>query len=664
VTNSVSVSGEVVDQILIATSATGSSVLATSLGSPAEEGFWLGTLRDRAPLPSAPGLYRPGHALTFLQLRNGGSAVLHRTAARTHALVSRGRMLTTETAIGLDSWPGWQFDGTLEPIADAVLQRHADESHDPLIGRTERVRTSVVTVVAALLGSWSAPVTIAGCPDEDRVAIVWALRQIGRRERERRAMRCWTFSTYELTDDDPVGVQPFEIVFLAAKPDSAAGRLVVDLSPFGRDRHAPTSEARMHAAALVDELLAASPATATPPYAWSLPPEDVADETDAEPVAASVPWLPIIPVRVPAAPPTVPAPAPAAPVRMLRCPTCADEIPWGGSGKVSVWDDTGLRYEEIDVGGMDARKRADILRRGYRRCPNPSGDTPEHYLPATYADYDNPLVIGLVGLSSSGKTHLLTAMIREAYRGGLQPFGVRTTALDLQRHASFRTNYIKRFDRGDVLPGTGAEVVDAADIMLLRGPGGAWPVTFFDVAGETLVDHRVQSRAARFLLAVNAVIFVHAPGDPGTGPGPEHGENVAFDLAMERISASLGSEVDIPAAIALTKSDRLRFVPPADRWLRRGTERELDSRRIRAESRDVFAYLHTTGALAALSPFSVFPKCTLHFVSASGGDASGTGGSNRFHRGVRPMRVLEPLISILAMTGFLAGSESEKVGAP
>ena len=97
---------------------------------------------------------------------------------------------------------------------------------------------------------------------------------------------------------------------------------------------------------------------------------------------------------------------------------------------------------------------------------------------------------------------------------------------------------------------------------------------------------------------------------------------------------------------------------PADKWLRRGTEVTLDASLIHAESRDAFAYLHQQGAVASLGPFEVFSRCTLHFVSASGGDVS----VDKFARGVRPTRVMQPLVAILAMAGVISGPEAGKVG--
>ena len=355
---------------------------------------------------------------------------------------------------------------------------------------------------------------------------------------------------------------------------------------------------------------------------------------------------------------------------MVRCPTCADEYVWPTDSTISLYDEEKSNYQLVDVSSLPLAKQADLARHGYRRCLNPSGDAPPHYLPATYGDYQRPLVIGLVGAPASGKTHFLTAMIRQAYQRGLQAHGVTVAALDFRRHGDFRQRYIEKFEKGGQLPGTEWGVVEAADILLVRGPGGERPVTFFDVAGEDLQSTVARNLATRFLVGADAVIFVCASEDPlDTGNAGVPSENRSFDLAVERLRNLPGGAERLPAAIAVTKADRLRYVPPADRWLRVGEDLPLDAARMRDESRDVYAYLHQVGATASLRPFDVFSRCTLHFVSASGGDAVPTDPDDEtsarcFPHGIRPTRVLEPLVAILAMTGVITGPEAQKVGMP
>jgi hypothetical protein len=354
--------------------------------------------------------------------------------------------------------------------------------------------------------------------------------------------------------------------------------------------------------------------------------------------------------------------------RFVRCPICAADYEWPTDSLISVFNEDKQDYEVLDLTKYPPAARPNLVRQGYRACPNPAGDTPQHYLPATYADHQTALVIGLVGSSNSGKTHLLTAMLRQAYQGGLGDYGIRAAPLDFRRHAAFKETYVKPFEEGVALPGTDTGIIEAADLMLLRGPGiGSRPVVFFDVAGEDLESTAALNRATRFLDAVNAVIFVHGLEDPLETGRPTEGENQSFHLAVERLQGKPGGAAQLPAAIAVTKADRLRYVPPADHWLRRGDEKGIQAERIRAESQDVYAYLGSAGAGTSVLPFETFQRCTLHFVSASGGDAVPVAGEQRkkyFPRGVRPTRVLEPLVAILAMTGVITDPEAGKVGMP
>lgn len=349
-----------------------------------------------------------------------------------------------------------------------------------------------------------------------------------------------------------------------------------------------------------------------------------------------------------------------------RCPICMDSFPWPRNDIIWQYEETEGKYQEADLSTIaDPAKREDLRRHGYLRCPNPSQDTSTHYLPATYHAYQEPLVVGLVGAPKSGKTHLLTAMIRAAHQGGLTAQGIRVAPLDFRRHNQFRKSHIEPFERGEKLFGTDYGVIDYADTMLVSGPAGTRPVTFFDIAGEDLQNVDDQGRSGRFLIGAGALIFVHALEDEADEAEATVGssEYRVFSLALARAETN-ADFTRLPATIVVTKADRLRYVPPADRWLRSTSqEGALDAELMRAESRDVYAYLHHQQSLTPLTLFNVFTRCTLHFVSASGSDASGDDPQNeKFERGIRPMRVLPPLIAILAMAGIITGPEAEKVG--
>jgi hypothetical protein len=351
----------------------------------------------------------------------------------------------------------------------------------------------------------------------------------------------------------------------------------------------------------------------------------------------------------------------------VRCPVCADEFGWTPNSTVFLYNEETSDFEPTDISRMPAARQSQMRVNGYLKCPHPSRDMEVHYLPATYFYYPDPLVIGLIGASSAGKTHLLTSMIRELYRDGLAPYGVQTSALDFRRHDAFQSLYVKPLEDGTALPGTRHGVTEAADILLARSVNGQQrPITFFDVAGEDLESTHALNPATRFLAAANAVIFVHGLEDPpAPGAPPRRDSSWSFELAVERLKGVPGTADRIPAAIAVTKSDRMRYVPPIDRWLRHHDEHGLNAARLRAESRDVYAFLHQVKAYGSLRPYSAFRRCTLHFVSASGGDAVRTGGTQaRFVRGLHPVNVLQPLVSILAMSGMIPGPEAERVGLP
>lgn len=351
--------------------------------------------------------------------------------------------------------------------------------------------------------------------------------------------------------------------------------------------------------------------------------------------------------------------APARPT--VRCPVCLDRFEWREDELWMTTDEAG-RYELVDLGAVnDPVKRRDMRRSCYQRCPNPSGDTEPHHLPASYLDYGPPLVVGLVGRSGSGKTHLLTAMIAELERGGLQGCDVSARAMDLQLHQRFEAEHLRKLERAEELAGTRDGLSGFANVMTLATSAGTRPVTFFDIAGEDFLREGNLGRTARFVIGVDALLFVetpeHALGIRNHEPESTEGTNKAFQNVIGRLD-DLGVLADTPAALVLNKSDRLRYLPPVDRWIRRDDDGVLDAGVLLEESRDVYGFLHQHGAHSSLAPFHRFPRCTLHFASATGAEPV----DRKFVRGVRPMRVLRPLIALLAMTGVLTGAEARKVG--
>jgi hypothetical protein len=350
----------------------------------------------------------------------------------------------------------------------------------------------------------------------------------------------------------------------------------------------------------------------------------------------------------------------------VRCPICLDPFEWSEDERFFTRTGDG-RWQEVDLSRItDPLKYEERVRNAYRRCPNPSGDTSTHYLPAAYLRYEPPLVIGVVGRTDSGKTHLLAAMVGEIERGGLRPFGLTTKAVDAQLHERFLSDNVRPLlDRNQELEHTvqrdDKDDVELADALLFVGGGRTRPVALFDVAGG---DLQRGGRSTQFLAAVDGLIFVVDPtrAMSGLAGGASQQASVTgdptFAVMLDRLPRP-AARLGVPAVVVITKADRLRFEPPADRWLRAAfPDGRIDPDRIRRESRDAYAFLHAHGAHAWLRPFADCQRCTLHFASATGGSPRG----GMFPWGVRPRRVLEPLVALLAMTGVLDGPGADQVG--
>lgn len=343
----------------------------------------------------------------------------------------------------------------------------------------------------------------------------------------------------------------------------------------------------------------------------------------------------------------------------VRCPICLDMIEFEED---ALYERRGGTYEPVAFPLLgDAVQIDQQLVDVEIRCPNKLGVVQTHHLPLNYLLYGSrsaPLVIGFVGNPLAGKTHLLAALVDAITDNKLEAYGIRQRPLDTSLHQDYMESVRSLLHDGRQLavtaPNTEPIFVDA---FLFTSGATTRPVAFFDVSGEDLVRN---IRTSRFLAVAGALIFTV---DPETAlhagvATVDYREEYAFTSVIGRLAHSRA--LDTVAAIVLTKSDLFRFDPPVDRWLRTDAVRagRLDPAEIERESHDVYGFLHARRAEAWLGPYSWFPRATLHFVSATGGAPV----DGQFPRGVRPRRVLEPLVAVLAMTGMIAGPEAQQVG--
>ncbi|MBL7494713.1 hypothetical protein I6A84_36330 [Frankia sp. CNm7] len=338
--------------------------------------------------------------------------------------------------------------------------------------------------------------------------------------------------------------------------------------------------------------------------------------------------------------------------RQVLCVNCLYQFIWNGD-TISRLGENG-DFEDLSLSEAHFSQRAFLMKDSFIECPNT--DVPTHRIPIEFALYEPPVIIGFVGDTHAGKTCLLASMAGEIEGNKLRQYGLLKGAANEARHQDYLRQLVRPlFEERVAPPRTGiTDFVQYADAVLLRtvNSNRIFPLVLFDIAGESLRGYQESATAVRFLNAVSALIFVVDPdrfdrpmGDPTFGP--------ATSSLRWAIEPGGGSRLQVPAALAVTKSDLLRFEPPVDRWMidPPSSARLLDGEQVYAQSRDVYAFLRDRGADVWLEPVDAYERTTLHFVSATG--VAFDPKEKLFARQVRPRRVLEPLVSVLAMKGFL-----------
>ncbi|GLZ28006.1 hypothetical protein Lesp02_01960 [Lentzea sp. NBRC 105346] len=245
------------------------TLIAYSFEGPAVN-RWRARLSDLTRLqPDGAGTVPPS-AMSYLTFENEGDdrsvAIVRRvnvghSAGRgnAHVLIGSPAALDVTLALALDTWSEWRVTppstgvgmGTISAryLAGATVQ----PNWPSLISEVE---DQLVEVLARLLDNPAMPLSVIGCPDSHRLAMVWGLREAadGYLRRAGRNLR-WSFSTYEDRHDDSVRSLP-EIVFLSGIPGrGVASRTVVDLR-----REPEDSPSRPLACQLVDTVLRGGPA--------------------------------------------------------------------------------------------------------------------------------------------------------------------------------------------------------------------------------------------------------------------------------------------------------------------------------------------------------------------------------------------------------------------
>ena len=340
----------------------------------------------------------------------------------------------------------------------------------------------------------------------------------------------------------------------------------------------------------------------------------------------------------------------------VTCPICLSEINWTGQ-ELWTWDATkepAGAYVQLSIpAGASKADRARRQRNTYIRCTNPVPEMGVHYLPVDYGRYGKPTIIGFIGETHAGKSHLLATMVSAIDGGGLAAYGAHARPLDFALHESFVTEKVRPLLDDDlVIQATPKDVLSFVDAFVVGRDGQPdRVVAMFDVAGGDLEKAR---DSKHFLEIADGMVFVVDPDQLKEGGRGDPAFNTVLDLlrTAERLP-------QVSAAIVLGKADLLRFEPPVARWLR-SDDRQVSADLCLRESAELYAYLQRRGADAWTRPYRECTRATLHVASATGAGADEDG--HRFPRGVTPCRVIVPLVALLAMTDVIASPQTRGMG--
>lgn len=363
----------------------------------------------------------------------------------------------------------------------------------------------------------------------------------------------------------------------------------------------------------------------------------------------------------------------------VECPMCLRALNWRSAERV-VLDASGDMVPEADLPLHSDAERDAQLARTYVVCPG-NDDVPRHELPDRYPMFGTePVRIGLVGASSTGKSHLLAAIIDQARKTTvMRQYGLRVEALDPQRYHLYLNEVVAPFvdrreelratpDRPDLRYATGLVVTD-------EHSGRSHSVIFFDVAGGRLER---PGREADFLNRLSALLCVVDPTRiPGlTSRNGTTGRDPAFEHVRQRLRQQADPAVpllSVPCALVVTKSDLLRFrgYREIDDWLHEKPDAESDLSTVERESEDVYAFLAARGGGDWLQLAGECQGATLHLASATGTGPREQGdqaAARRFDEALfRQHRVLRPLLALFAMKGVMTGPAADallRAGGP
>ena len=312
--------------------------------------------------------------------------------------------------------------------------------------------------------------------------------------------------------------------------------------------------------------------------------------------------------------------------------------------------------------GLQARRRV---------CPHPKC---RHDLPAAYCSSGTNRIIPVFGAVNSGKSTYLAVLLHEIRNRLVRELNANFTYLDDPTKRQYDLLKRRLFREGLVLPATTAgqgltPTSPFVSRLALNGSNGqALNLVFFDAAGEDMAEKTQRERYSKYLNAADGVVFIvdheelsevggdlaHSPVQEAA-PDSSAGEHTVVQLTqlLQELRRTSSRRAPLPACLVLSKIDAL----PAElsrntaisRLPRPGAALDREDRA--AVHDEVYALLHRWNFSSLTTVLeSQYERSGLFAMSALGAALQG---EEVDPAGVRPHRVTDPLIWLLAEFGFI-----------
>ena len=254
----------VVHQINFGLQPEGISVLGGTM-STGDMLVWLRRLQAHLRLQRFGSALPPERALSTFEFPDGWTAVVRRwssggTIGRNDAmaLIARSSWLPLPVVLGLDQRFDWDTAAGQRPFQKwnaEQLQALGEAGTNDLRASAQQLPDLLRRTLGRLFDAPEQPLTIVGCPAEQRVPLLWGLNKLAAaRLFQQYGRRLSTFSTYEVEDADSIAHLP-TIVFLPDRPvgPTVSRRVLVDVRVDANVSSASAELARRRVEAFLDD---------------------------------------------------------------------------------------------------------------------------------------------------------------------------------------------------------------------------------------------------------------------------------------------------------------------------------------------------------------------------------------------------------------------------